>query len=57
MAKTIKCRISLAVDPKGSWAAGGSDCDKGKFCDYILVEVEVTVPEVTTVAGSVKEAP
>lgn len=62
MAKTVKCRISLVVDPTGAWAAGGSDSDKGKFADYILdgvgqgearywVEVEVAVPEIATVQG------
>lgn len=61
MAKTVKCRISLAVDPTGSWAAGGSKGDKG-FADYILdsvepgearyfVEVEVPIPEVVAVPG------
>lgn len=64
MTKTVKCRISLAVDQKGCWCAAGTESDKGKFCDFILdsvepgesrffVDVEVPIPETPTVHGTV----
>lgn len=67
--KTIKCRIALAVDPKGHWAAtGGPTLREWRDCDYILdnlsetyrrywVEVEVPVPdaEPPTVQGKATE--
>lgn len=72
MGKTVKCRIALAVDPSGLWAATG-DCgikdDSWEAHDYILdslepgearywVEVEVPVPSssVTVIRAEAKEA-
>jgi hypothetical protein len=71
MTKMIKCRIALAVDPSGGWSAAGHNVErepaKWEKFDYILdgiddgearywIEVEVPVPETTTVQGIVTEA-
>lgn len=69
MSKTVKCRIALAVDPKGQWCAGGYATTKiaEDGMDYILdgldagearyyVEVEVSIPEVPTIQAQATPA-
>lgn len=69
MTKTIKCRIALCVDPKGSWVAGGSDAcveddafygladtlEPGESCYWVEVEVPVPDAEPPTVQGKATE--
>lgn len=66
--KTVKCRIALAVDPKGEWSAGGYSGQKGDpfygVCDSLdqgearyFVEVDVPVPQVVVVNGKLTEQP
>lgn len=70
--KTVKCRIALAVDPRGEWNACGwgngwskaSDVSKMLLAAEPLeplaanywVEVEVPVPTVPTICAEAKEA-
>lgn len=65
MARTIKIRIAVAVDPTGDWgSAGWSGADESKLHDYAAetmengerrywFEGEVEVPELPVVSVSV----
>lgn len=69
--KTVRVRIAVAVDDKGSWAVGGTDSDSARFAErkarreignpdgvtvhWIEADVPLPLPP-QTVEGTVTEA-
>lgn len=70
MSKTVKCRIALAVDPKGNWASHGwsigpnteastraasLSCGLREHASF-YVEVEVPIPTTPTIQAQATPA-